>query len=150
FATRAAGSGVAHLPKIFLEAELVNSFFGDVREPEIVGVFIARNAVLTLKDRGVQLFLWNAVPLLRRDQFPGEGNGILLEVISEGEVPKHFEERMVARREADVLEVVMLAAGADAFLRSRGAAVIALLHAKKHVFELVHAGVGEEQRGIVG
>jgi hypothetical protein len=42
----------------------------------------------------------------------------------------------------------VLAAGADAFLRARGARVIALLAAEEDVLELVHAGVGEEQRRI--
>src|ERR1700689_3555965 len=50
----------------------------------------------------------------------------------------------------DVIEVVMLAAGADAFLRSRGAVVIAFFLAEKNVLELVHAGVGEQQGRVVG
>ena len=52
--------------------------------------------------------------------------------------------------EADIFEVVVLAAGADAFLAGGGAVVVALLEAEEDVLELVHAGVGEEQRGIVG
>ncbi len=51
--------------------------------------------------------------------------------------------------EADILQVVMLAAGADALLRRGGAVVVALLEAEKDVLELVHARVGEEQGGIV-
>ena len=52
--------------------------------------------------------------------------------------------------EADVFEVVVLASGAHAFLRGGGAGVVAVLEAEEDVFELVHAGVGEEQRGVVG
>ena len=52
--------------------------------------------------------------------------------------------------EADVFEVVVLASGAHAFLRRGGAGVVAVLEAEEDVFELVHAGVGEEQRGVVG
>ena len=52
--------------------------------------------------------------------------------------------------EADIFEVVVFAAGADAFLAGGGAIVVALLEAEEDVLELVHAGVGEEQRGIVG
>ncbi len=51
--------------------------------------------------------------------------------------------------EADVFEVVVLAAGADAFLRRRCACVVALFEAKENVLELVHSGVGEEQCGVV-
>src|SRR5579872_290978 len=52
--------------------------------------------------------------------------------------------------EAKVFEIVMFTAGADAFLRSGGAVVVAGFEAEEDVFELVHPGVGEEQRGIVG
>jgi hypothetical protein len=48
----------------------------------------------------------------------------------------------------DVFKVVVLAAGADTFLRGGGAIVVALLETEEDVLELVHAGVGEEQRGI--
>jgi len=44
----------------------------------------------------------------------------------------------------------VLAAGADTLLRAGGALVVALLDAEEDVLELVHAGVGEEQRRIVG
>src|SRR5712672_3511322 len=54
----------------------------------------------------------------------------------------------MALGEADIFEVVMLAAGADAFLRGGGFVVFALFEAEEDVFELVHAGVGEEQGGI--
>ena len=56
---------------------------------------------------------------------------------------------MVPVGEADVFQIVMLAAGAHAFLRRRGARVIALFQAEEDVLELVHSRVGEEQRGIV-
>jgi hypothetical protein len=55
----------------------------------------------------------------------------------------------VAVGEAYVFEVVVLAAGADAFLAGGSSLVVALLKAEKDVFELVHPGVGEEQSGIV-
>jgi hypothetical protein len=50
---------------------------------------------------------------------------------------------------ADVLEVVVLAAGADAFLRGRRARIRALVEAEEHVLELVHPGVREQQRRVV-
>ncbi len=52
--------------------------------------------------------------------------------------------------EADVFEVVVLAAGAHAFLRGGGARVFALLEAQENVLELVHPRIGEEQCGVVG
>ena len=73
-----------------------------------------------------------------------------LEIIAEGKIAEHFEKSVVAIGEADIFEVIVLAAGADAFLASGGAVVVALLEAEENILELVHAGVGEEQRGIVG
>ena len=50
-------------------------------------------------------------------QFPGPFDRFLLEVIAEAPVAEHFEKRVVIGVEPDVFEVVMLAAGANAFLR---------------------------------
>ena len=55
------------------------------------------------------------------DEIPGKLDGAVLEVIAEREIAQHLEKRMVARGVADIVEVVVLAAGAHAFLRRRGA-----------------------------
>ena len=102
------------------------------------------------EDGDVEAVFGDAEPLGAGDQFPGEGDGVALEVVAEAEVAQHLEEGVVAAGEADVFKVVVLAAGADALLRSGGAGVVALLGAEEEVLELVHAGVGEQQRGIVG
>ena len=70
-------------------------------------------------------------------------------IIAEGKIAEHLEESVMAVREADILKVVVLPASADAFLARCGRSVVALLEAKENVLELVHPGVGEEQRGIV-
>ena len=74
---------------------------------------------------------------------------MLLEVVAEREIAEHLEEGVVARGEADIVEVVVLAAGAHAFLRRGGALVVALFDAGEDVLELHHAGIGEHQRRIV-
>ena len=51
---------------------------------------------------------------------------------------------------ADFIEIVVFAAGAQALLRRAGAHVVAFLQAQEDILELIHAGVGEEQRRIVG
>jgi bifunctional N-acetylglucosamine-1-phosphate-uridyltransferase/glucosamine-1-phosphate-acetyltransferase GlmU-like protein len=53
-------------------------------------------------------------------------------------------------RKANVFKVVVLAAGADALLRSRRPRVLPPLGAKEKILELVHSGVGKQQRRIVG
>src|SRR6187549_3084844 len=52
-------------------------------------------------------------------------------------------------RRPDVIEVVMFAADAHALLRRRRALVVASLLPQEQVLELIHPGVGEEQRGVV-
>src|SRR5206468_11657363 len=84
-----------------------------------------------------------------RQQIPREPNRVFLEIIAKGKIAEHLEEGKMARGAADVLEIVVLAAGSNAFLRARGARIIALVAAEEDVLELVHAGVREEQRRIV-
>ena len=79
------------------------------------------------------------------EQLPREDDRALLEVVAEREVAQHLEEGVVARGVADVVEVVVLAAGAHALLRGRGGVVGARLLAGEHVLELHHAGVGEHR-----
>ncbi|MGY4515988.1 hypothetical protein ACVWWW_001556 [Lysobacter sp. HA18] len=55
-----------------------------------------------------------------------------------------------ARGIADLVEIVVLAAGAQAALHVGSAHVAGLLAAEEHVLELHHARVGEQQRGVVG
>jgi hypothetical protein len=57
---------------------------------------------------------------------------------------------MVTAGVADVFEIVVLAAGADALLRRCRAAVVTLLASEEDVFELVHPRVGEKERWVVG
>jgi hypothetical protein len=52
-------------------------------------------------------------------QLPGPVDGLLLEVVAERPVAQHLEEGVVVGVLADVLEVVVLAAGADALLAVR-------------------------------
>jgi hypothetical protein len=144
FGARAAGAGVAHLPEIVLLVQAEDAFLRHARDllPEALGF------VVLAENRDVEAILGQAVVL--GDQVPGELDGFGLEVIAEGEIAQHFEERVVAAGVADVFQVVVFAARAHAFLRSGGAGVIALFQAQKNLLELIHAGVGEQQRGIVG
>src|SRR5438105_3238914 len=74
-------------------------------------------------------------PELLRDQVPGEFDRTLLEVVAEGEIAEHLEKSEMARGVADIVEVVVLAAGPDAFLRGGGALIGALLDTGEDVLE---------------
>src|SRR4029077_2604047 len=84
-----------------------------------------------------------------RDELPREADRVALEVVPEAEVAEHLEHRQVPSGVADVLEVVVLAARADAALRARRARDRALLAPEEYVLELHHAGIREQQRRVV-
>ena len=90
--------------------------------PQLFGV------VVFAKNGDVQLVFRQAVVL--GDQLPGEVDGFGFEVIAEREVAQHLEERVVPARVADVIQIVVLAAGAHALLRGGGALVVALFLAQ--------------------
>ena len=83
------------------------------------------------------------------DQIPGELDRAVLEIIAEREIAEHLEEGVMPRGVADIVEVVVLAAGAHAFLRGGGALIGPLLDAGEDVLELHHAGIGEHQGRVV-
>ena len=84
-----------------------------------------------------------------RDEVPAPRDGRLLEVVAEAEVAEHLEEHEVTLRAADVVEVVVLAAGAGALLRADGPLVRRLLVADEVRLERHHAGHVEQHRRIV-
>ncbi len=144
-----AGAGISHLPEIIFRAELVDAIFRYMPKPQIVSFNIARNSVFAFENRYVQLFFFNSKPLRRSNQLPRVGDGILLEVIAKRKIPQHLKKRVMAVGEADVFQIVMLAAGAHALLRGGCPHVVAFFQAEKDVFELVHPRVCKEQRRVV-
>ena len=107
----------------------------------------AGRLVVVVIDGDEQLVLLQ--PELLGDQVPGELDRALLEVVAEREIAEHLEEGEMARGVADIVEVVVLAAGAHAFLRGGGALIGPLLDAGEDVLELHHAGIGEHQGRVV-
>src|SRR6185295_16845490 len=97
-----------------------------------------------------QAFGRDAEPLFARHPLPGVLDRLLLEVVPKGEVAEHLEEGVVARGVAHLLQVVVLAAGADALLAGDGPLIIAAFQPLKHTLELHHARVREQQRRVVG
>ncbi len=83
------------------------------------------------------------------EQFPCITNGTFFKIISERKVSEHFKESVVADVVADAVKVVVLAAGAYAFLRGCGTGITAGFVAGKDIFELYHTRVGEHQGRIV-
>jgi hypothetical protein len=61
--------------------------------------------VVVLIDGGIQAVGLQAHPFGAGEKFPGPGDGLVLEVIAEGEVAQHLEIGAVAVGLADVLDV---------------------------------------------
>jgi len=138
-----ARAGVTHRPEVVLLAQPQNAIVAESGHalPEREGVVIVR-----VDGRDQPLAIEGEI---LREELPGEGDRVGLEVVAEGEVAEHLEERVVARRVADVLEVVVLAARANAFLAGRGTDVGPPFFAEEDGLELDHARVREEQGRIV-
>ncbi len=141
--TGTARAGIAHRPEIIAGRNADDLFVrkpGDLL-PEVEG-FVVRVIDGHQQALGVETEFLG-------DQVPGKLDRPFLEIIAEGEIAEHLEKGMVARGIADIVEVVVLAAGADAFLRRRCRPVGALFQAREDVLELYHAGIGEHQRRVV-
>ncbi len=155
FAAWTAGAGVAHRPEVFFQSGNADDailgradFFPAICGFAIHGQFIAGDFRSTEYGE-VELVERDGEPIFAGDKLPRVGDGLFLEIIAEGKISEHFEKREVTVREADVFQIVVLAARAHAFLAGSGRLVVALLEAEENVLELVHPGVGEEQRGII-
>ena len=143
FRTGAARAGIAHRPEIVAR-----------RDPDDPRIVKARDL---LPDRGGFLVLgidgdqqaFRVEPVILGDKLPGEADRVVLEIVAEGKIPQHFEEGVVARGVADIVEVIVLAAGAHAFLRRRGARRKRGFHTGEDVLERHHACVDEQQGRVV-
>ena len=147
---RAAGAGVGHHPEVvgLVLAALVVADADHAlgRQADLLGPDVEGLVVLVV-DRGQQALGRQLEDL--REQLPAPVQRFALEVVAEAPVAQHLEEGVVSRGVAHVLEVVVLAAGAQAGLDRGGAHVGALVFAEEHVLELHHARVGEHQRRVV-
>ena len=143
FRAGAAGARVAHRPEIVRGRDAQDAAFGQAGDlfPE------PRRLVVLGIDGDQQPVCRQAV--FARHEVPGELDGEVFEVVAEGEIAQHLEEGVVPGGVADILQVVVLAAGAHAFLRGDGAVVAAPLAAGEHVLELHHARIGEHERRVV-
>ena len=143
FRARTARAGIAHGPEIIRGRNADDLVVGEPGDLfPILGCLVVR-----VIDGHKQLVLGQAE--FFGDQVPGQLDRLFLEIIAEREIAQHFKEGEVPRREPHIVEVVVLAAGAHAFLRGGRAAIGAFFKSGEHVLELHHARIGEHQRRIV-
>ena len=148
-AARAAGTRLAHLPEVVLHVAGNHVIFRQELAPQRARLEVGFQSrfLVAAEVRGVQTILGQAVHA--GEQFPRPLDRLLLEVVAEAPVAQHLEERVVIHVAAHILEVVVLAAGADALLRVHGPRVRTRSATQENILELVHACVGEQQGGVV-
>ena len=102
----AAGAGVAHGPEVVLVAHALDPLGAqaDLVDPDLLGL------VVGVVDGDPEAVAVVAEHL--GEQLPGHRDGVVLEVVTEAEVPQHLEEGAVVRVGADDLDV----GGAEALL----------------------------------
>ena len=140
---------------------LVETGRGEESRPVVVSFLIEHRWITRsgLIDRCIKPLGRKLPPL--NHKFPRPSNRFLLEVIAKTPVAQHLEKRVVIGVEADVIEVVVFAAGADALLRVGGArrqsgngagpfVHVGLPLAEEDRDELVHARVGEQEIWRIG
>ena len=81
------------------------------------------------------------------DKFPSPCDRFFFEVVAEGPVPQHFKKGVVVGVIADILKVVVFAAGADAFLGIGSAwrIVGSFLSAKEVRNKLIHSRICKKE-----
>src|SRR5690606_16185888 len=150
--TRAAGTGITHRPEVVrgigrtaIVADAHHALGGhaDLLRPDVIGL------VIGVIDGDPELVLRQPQPVGGGKELPGVVNGVALEIIAEAEVAQHLEKGVVTRSVTDVLQIIVLATGAHALLAADRPGIGPFLQAQKAVLELVHAGVGEQQRRVI-
>ena len=146
-AARPARSGVGHAPEVLVVAVVdvapASHPFG--RQADLVAPDLPGDLVVLVGGRGQPVA---RDPEILRQEVPGPVDRLALEVVAEAPVAEHLEERVMAGRPADLLEVVVLAGDPQAALVVDRPGIGAGLRAGEDLLELDHARV-REQEGLV-
>src|ERR1700730_15585391 len=107
FGARAARSGVAHRPEVglFSHARAARRIDANFLDPDALSFIVF----------GIDGYPQTVLRNFQRagDEVPGEVDRLPLEVIAETEVAQHLEKCVVTCGVADVLQVIVLTAGAQ-------------------------------------
>ena len=149
FRAGAAGAGIAHFPEVVVLVAGEHMVLRQVLEPGLEGLGVQFRSVFfgALENGGVQFGLVNLVHL--REQLPGPIDGLFLEVVAKTPVAQHLEHGVVPAVVAHGFQVVVLAAHTEALLGVRGSGELGGAVAQENVLELVHARIGEHERGVI-
>mgnify|MGYP006282791761 CR=1 FL=1 len=149
FRTGTAGTGISHFPEIFFSAHFEQPVCGKagLLQPDPAGFLIGGDLSLFILKNGRIQPVMRQLPDLG-EQLPGPADGFLFIIISEGPVAHHFKKSMMGIIPTDVFKIVMFSSHPQAFLGVRSSGIFALIRSQEDIFELHHAGVCEQERGI--
>ncbi len=146
---RSARPGVGHAPEVLVVAglDIAPACHALIRQADLLRPDVPGDVVVLVRGRGQPI---GGDAQVDGQELPGPLDRLALEVIAEAPVAEHLEERVVAWRAPDLLEVVVLAGHAQAALDVDRARVGDLRGAGQHLLELDHARVREEERLVAG
>ena len=136
---RTAGAGGASGPEVVVLAQTGDVVLGNAQgAPHVVGlVVLGKDGEVQAVERQLELL---------GNELKSPGARLLLGDATKGEIAEHLEEGQVTAILADAIDIV----GADALLAGDRADLLHGLLALVVLLKLVHAGVGKQQRRIVG
>src|SRR6185436_8242672 len=112
FATWSTRARLTHLPEIIFATKAQDPLTRRTDLlPEPLSIFIRRHfrvAFINREPQPLRIELQNI-----NQQLPGKLNRVFLEVIAKRKIAEHLEERVMPRGLSHLVEIVMLAAGAD-------------------------------------
>ena len=112
-----AGAGVPHLPEVVLAGAVDDTILRGVLQPVASRLVVTAQPLLgtAAEDGHVESILGQLEAL--REEGPGKLNRLALEVVAKGPVAQHLKHGVVVGIASYLLEVVVLAADAEALLR---------------------------------
>ena len=149
FRTGAAGTRVAHFPKVVVLVAVDDVVLREILSPIVGSLVVAAQSVVgrTLEHGDVEV---------SRVDFEDIDKVIVcplylffLKEVAKAPIAEHLEHRVVVGVMPDLLQVVMLAAHAETLLGVGLPAALRLTIAEDDVLKLVHAGVREHKGRIV-
>ena len=140
---------LAHFPKVVMLVSVDDMVGRKMFHPKSGSLIIARQTFLgrTFEHRGIKVCrvqMQNVHQIL-----PSIVYGIFLKVVAKAPVAEHLEHGMMICVVSHFLKVVVLSAHTQTLLRVGGTRRLWFACSQYYILKLVHARIGEHQRGVV-